>query len=118
MTVRFITLICTMVTHYIIASSTASPCSTCTLSSFHGIHSFLPTMAFIHLVLTWSCTASAARLVVFCTKHVFHSWKKGAVLILKEGVRKADRCQGYKAIALLILVCFLHWADRVKLVLV
>lgn len=92
MTVRFITLVSTMMTHYVITWATASPCSTCTLSRFQCIHSFLPGVAFIHLFLPWSCTTSTARLVVLCAKHVLHSWKKGAVFILKQGVWEADRC--------------------------
>lgn len=92
MTVWFITLISSMVTHEVIASSTTTPCSTSTLSRFHGIHSLLPRVAFIHLLLHRSCTSSTARLVVLCTKHVLHSWEKGAVLILKEGVWEADGC--------------------------
>lgn len=60
MTVWLITLISTMVTHHVIASSATSTCSTSTLSSFHGIHSLLPSVAFIHLLLSWSCTSSTA----------------------------------------------------------
>ena len=74
-------------------------------------------MAVVHLLLSRPSTSGTARLVVFCTEHVFHSWEKGAVLILKERVWEADGSEGDEAVTLLILVCLLHWADVVKLVL-
>lgn len=117
MAVRFIALISPMVPHYVIASSTACPRSSGALSPLHGVQSLWPSVAFIHLLLPRSRSTSAARLVVLCTKHVFHSWKEGAVFILEKGVREADGRQWDKAITLLILVGLLHRADRVELVL-
>lgn len=90
MTVWFIRLITTMVTHHVITGSATARSSSGTLSGFHRVHPFLPGVAFIHLLRTWTGAAGTARLVVLCAKHVFHPWEEGAVLILKEGVREAD----------------------------
>ncbi|TNN54291.1 hypothetical protein EYF80_035519 [Liparis tanakae] len=117
MAVGFIPLIPPVVTHDVIVGASTSPRSASALPGLHGVHSLLSGVVVVHLLLARPRPPGAARLVVLRAEHVFHSWEEGAVLILKEGVREADRSQGHKAVALLILVRLLHRADGVKLVL-
>lgn len=117
MAILFVTLIPTVMTHQVVAGATSAPCSTTTLACLHGVQALGSAMALAHVLLPRSCTSGAARLVVLGTEHILHSWEKGAVLVLEEGVREADGCEGHEAVALLTLIRFVHRADGVELVL-